>query len=146
MQGTAEKFLDTNVLVYAFDSSEPKKKAVAEGILRQCFKGNECFAVSTQVLSEFFVTVTRKIQNPLDSETAGRIVKNFLKFKRIKNLAVKPSTLAAAVSANAESKAHFWDCLIAETMKENNVLKIITENQRDFEKIQGIIAVNPFKK
>ena len=146
MQGTAEKFIDANVLVYAFDSSEPKKKAVAEGILKECFKGKECFAVSTQVLSEFFVAVTCKIQKPLDSETAGRIVKNFLKFKRIKTLAVKPSTLAAAVNANATTKAHFWDCLIAETMKENNVLKIITENQKDFEKMQGIIVVNPFKK
>jgi predicted nucleic acid-binding protein len=41
MQGTAEKFIDTNVLVHAFDSSEPKKKAVAEGILKECFKGKE---------------------------------------------------------------------------------------------------------
>ena len=140
-----EFFIDSNVLVYAFDASEPKKQAVARKLLKDCFGGKACIAVSTQALSEFFVTVTGKMQNPLDGETAGKIVKNFLKFKRVKTLIVSPSTLAAAIQTANFTKRHFWDCLIAETMKENKIFAILTENSKDFEKIQGITVINPFK-
>lgn len=42
-------------------------------------------------------------------------------------------------------KVDFWDALIAETMKENGIVKIYTENEQDFMKIPGIKVVNPLK-
>ena len=62
-------FLDTNILVYANDHSEPARQAVAARLLTDGIRTGRA-VVSSQVLSEFWVTVTQKIQEPLDRDTA----------------------------------------------------------------------------
>lgn len=52
-------FLDTNVLVYAFDADSPVKQAIARRLLEELALRGRC-VLSTQVLQELFVTVTRK--------------------------------------------------------------------------------------
>ena len=59
-------FLDTNVLVYLFDVDAPDKKATAESIFRE----HTGIRFSTQVLEEFYVTVTRKLGRPMHPEQA----------------------------------------------------------------------------
>lgn len=60
-------FLDTNVIVYAFDRSEPEKQARARSILAS---PPDPLAVSSQVLSEFYAVVTRKLRPPLSTREA----------------------------------------------------------------------------
>ena len=62
-------FLDTNVLVYANDATEPGKQHAARTLLKKVL-GDENGVISVQVLSEFWVTVTRKIRAPLSLSTA----------------------------------------------------------------------------
>ena len=57
-------FIDTNVLVYAYDRSEPEKQRRALETLDQLVSAR-AGVISPQVMSEFFVTVTRKIASPL---------------------------------------------------------------------------------
>src|SRR5947209_8024105 len=59
---SADVFLDSNVLVYAnsTDPDEAAKRSLAREILDSCH-----FGISTQVLQEFYVTVTRKIKRKL---------------------------------------------------------------------------------
>ena len=57
-------FIDTNVLVYLFDHDAPAKKAIAETVFRE-----PNIRLSTQVLQEFYVTVTRKLARPLSPIT-----------------------------------------------------------------------------
>ena len=52
--------IDSNILVYAFDSSEKPKHKKAKELLKKCWNGERKFAVSTQNLSEFFVNATKK--------------------------------------------------------------------------------------
>lgn len=54
-------------------------------------------------------------------------------------------TLEQAMNTAINQKVDFWDALIAETMKENGIVKIYTENEQDFMKIPGIKVVNPLK-
>lgn len=61
------RFIDTNVLVYLFDTDAPARQAVARGLLAA-----GPFVLSTQMLSAFFVTVTRKLARPLAPERARR--------------------------------------------------------------------------
>jgi predicted nucleic acid-binding protein len=56
--------IDTNVLVYMYDRSEPKKRQRAVEVLQQVREA-EAGALSAQVLSEFYNTVTRKLEPPL---------------------------------------------------------------------------------
>ena len=60
----AKVFVDTNVLVYAYDRSEPEKQRRALTVLDHLVLTGTG-AISTQVLAEFFVAVTRKITYPL---------------------------------------------------------------------------------
>ena len=64
-------FLDTNVLVYLFDSDTPSKQTVARQVLAGD-GGDVRIVISTQVLQEFYVTVTRKLGTPLSGTRGGR--------------------------------------------------------------------------
>jgi predicted nucleic acid-binding protein len=72
------RFFDTNVLVYLFDASAPRKKARAQELLKQAV-GEGLALLSTQVLQEFFVAVTRKLLAPLTHEQAERAVRDLAK-------------------------------------------------------------------
>jgi predicted nucleic acid-binding protein len=71
------EFLDTNILVYAHDCTAGKKCDVATELLLRLMI-SEKGMLSIQVLMEFYTTVTRKIPNPLDSETAAGIIEDLL--------------------------------------------------------------------
>lgn len=137
--------LDTNILVYAIDSSEGNKHDKAKRILQECFTGKQKFFVTTQILSEFFVAATTKIKKPIPVETASEIVESFVRFNFTPVLAAEPKNLVAAIHTHQTTQVHYWDCLIAETMKANGVFTIFTENTEDFQKISGIKAKNPFE-
>ena len=57
---SARSFLDTNVLVYTDDASEPRKQRQALELYRMCYTKGRA-VVSTQVLQEYFVATTRKL-------------------------------------------------------------------------------------
>ena len=69
MIGSTAFLVDTNVLVYAYDLAEPAKRPWAVTVLRR-LHARGTGALTTQVLSEFFVTVTRKIPAPLTLQQA----------------------------------------------------------------------------
>ena len=70
---TDKSFIDSNVLIYSYDSADPRKQQVAAALVADILmQGNG--AVSVQVLGEFFSSITRRIANPLSVEEAGRAV------------------------------------------------------------------------
>ena len=71
--GPSTFFLDTNVIVYAYDTVDAAKRARAMAVLEQ-LGGSQRGALSAQVLVEFFVTVTQKIPQPLSLEEAERSI------------------------------------------------------------------------
>ena len=66
-------FVDTNVLIYAYDVSSGVKHARAAELVTELWKSRTGL-VSTQVLQEFYVTVTRKIARPLETSSARQII------------------------------------------------------------------------
>lgn len=66
-------FIDTNVLVYSRDRGARKKQKQAEELIRNCWE-SRTGVVSTQVLNEYFVTVTRKLKPGLSAEKAWKDV------------------------------------------------------------------------
>ena len=69
-------FLDSNVLVHANDSTDRYKQQIARKLVVEGIK-NGTAVISAQVLSEFWVTVTRKIEVPLSEDDAEREVSHF---------------------------------------------------------------------
>ena len=139
--------IDSNILVYAIDSSEPEKHSIAKDLLGKCFLGQVKYALSLQNLSEFFVVVTKKIKNPISHAEAADIVKKFIAFSGF----VKFSQTAKSVSIALDlcvlnTSLSYWDALVGAVMIENGIFAIYTENTKDFSKIAGIKAINPFKR
>ena len=135
--------IDSNIFVYAFDSSEKLKHIKAKALLKKCWKGKQKFAVSIQNLSEFFVNVTKKIERPISREEGAKIVNSILEFDGFLKLEPKKETISKAISISIKNNMSYWDSLIAAAMIENEIFNIYTENAKDF-KIDGIKTTNPF--
>jgi len=72
----AKTFVDTNVLIYAHDVDARTKHAIGKAILRDLWS-RRAGALSTQVLQEFYVNVTRKIASPLSKPSARAVVDSY---------------------------------------------------------------------
>ncbi len=140
--------IDSNVLVYAFENSDSLKHQLAAELFEKIIAGRLKAAISTQILSEFFVNVTAEkkknvVAVPLSVEEAACSINELTSISEISVLDVKVATVLAALPLKESSKVSYWDCLIAATMKENGITTIYTED-KDFEKIAGIRVINPF--
>ena len=150
MKGSGEKeeheaFFDTNILAYAFDESEARRKQKCESLVRSGFQGDAICHVSNQVLSELFVVLTKHAARPLSKEKAGVIVNGFVDSSKWVKMNYTHMTLKRVLFDLETINAPFWDLLIAETMREAKVRTIYTENERDFAKIPWVKVVNPLR-
>ena len=136
-------FLDTNILAYAFDESEPRRKVKCEAVVRAGFLGDNMCHVSNHVLSELFVVLTRHARRPLSKEKAAVIVNGFVDSSKWIKVNYTHLTVKRALYDLENINTPFWDLLIAETMRDAKVRTIYTENERDFAKIPWVRAVNP---
>src|ERR1044072_1687532 len=100
-------FVDTNVLIYAYDVDAQRKREVAQGLLRELWS-QRTGALGMQVLQEFYVNVTRKIRSPVSKPAARAVVESYLVW------CVETTTgdLAAAFRIEEEARISFWDALI----------------------------------
>jgi predicted nucleic acid-binding protein len=131
-------FLDTNILVYLFDCDEPGKKAVAESMFRDAVG----IRLSTQVLQEFYVTVTRKLGRPMPPEQALIAVEHFQTYL------VAPITndlINKGIRRSIDAKISFWDGLIVETALAERADLLVTEDIQDGWQIDSMRVWNPFR-
>ena len=134
-------FVDTNVLVYAYDRSEPGKQQQALEVLdRLAVTG--VGMISTQVLAEFFVAVTRKIPAPLSVAEAYERVKNYLQSWAVVDLT--GMIVLEAARGVRDHQFSFWDAQIWATARLNQVPVVFSEDFTDGAVIEGIRFVNPF--
>lgn len=151
MNGTEKFMLDSNILIYAFDASEGLKHELASELFEEVLVGNLKVAISPQILSEFFVNITGEkkktgVNIPVSVEEARSIIGELTAaIPSISILDLKGSTVVEALYLKQLSRASYWDCLIAATMKEHGITTIYTED-KEFEKIEGLKVVNPFEK
>ena len=139
-------FFDTSVLVYSFDYTEHEKRELSKGYVEAVFGGKNRGIVSNQVLAELFNVLTRHVASPLSKEVAEGIVNDFILSEHWKKIDYAHTTLRKAMQTSKQANVQIWDSLIAETMKENGITRILTENIKDFRKISGITAINPFNR
>ena len=131
----------TNILIYAYDLIEPRKRMLCKQIVKDVFSGKEVGVVSGQILVELYNSLTRKLAVPAGS--ASKIVESFILSNNWLKINYNENTIKTALRSSLAFKAPFLDTLIAETMKEPGLNTIITENEKDFIKIPGIKVINP---
>lgn len=134
-------FVDTNILVYAHDLDAGKKHEAARDLVKSLWESRNG-VISTQVLQELYVTLTRKIPAPLENPLARRIVSNYLTWE----VAVNDGAVVLQASEIEErNNLSFWDAMIVAAAYNLNAAVLLTEDLSDGQQIEGITIRNPLK-
>lgn len=131
-------FVDTNVLVYRLDVGEPIKRARAREVIDQ-LAGR--MVISTQVLGEFFVTITRKMQPATPAGLAADMVADLSRQPVVRTDA---QLVRAAIETSQRSQISYWDALIVEAAVTGGCSRILTEDLGAGSVIRGVEIVDPF--
>jgi len=134
-------FVDTNLLVYSVCSDDPQKHGVASKIVERGFQQG-CYAVSTQVLFELYVTATRKVAIGLSHDEALRLVKALTSWRVVETT----SELVLAALALAERyQISAWDGAIIEAARRAGCSLVLTEDLNHGQRYDGVEVENPFR-
>lgn len=133
-------FVDTNVLVYAHDRSESRRQAVAQALLGALWR-NRTGILSTQVLQEFYVVVTRKSDPPMRRVAAREIVALYGEWPIVQ---LDVALILAASQLEERHGLSFWDALIVEAARRSGATLLLTEDLQSGREIGGVRIENPF--
>ena len=133
-------FLDTNILVYAYDQHDPRKQNKAQELLTDGIE-RETLVLSVQVLGEFFNVVTRHIPQPVTSDEAREIITT------MSILPVQEIDLAMvnrAIDTHKMYQIAYWDALIISAAERAGCKSILSEDFSNGQAYHEILVRNPF--
>jgi predicted nucleic acid-binding protein len=136
---SALEFLDTNVLVYAYDASDPRKQQIAQGLVRRAVAGE--IAASSQVLGEFAATLLHKITPPAKPEDLMVLLDTL---GPINLVSIDGDVVLRAVQARAQYGVHFYDGMILAAAERGGCQKIWSEDLNAGQQYFGCTVENPF--
>jgi predicted nucleic acid-binding protein len=134
------QFIDSNVLVYAFDRTAGRKNERARELLARLWSdGGGC--LSLQVLQEFFVTATGRLTEKLSHAEAARRVAQYSEWH-----VHEPGKrdLLAAIDLRRELRVSFWDAMIVQSARSLGCEVLWTEDLNDGQRYAGVLVRNPF--
>ena len=135
------QFIDTNVLIYAYDLSQGVKHKKALALVETLWQsGNGC--LSTQVLQEFYVNVTRKSAKPLSPDQGAQIIRDFSNWHIHRPGA---DDIIAAIELHQRSQISFWDAMILRSAQQSNCEMVWSEDLSNQQKYGETKIVNPFQ-
>jgi predicted nucleic acid-binding protein len=133
-------FVDTNILVYAHDLDAGIKNVQAKRLLARLWE-DRTGVLSTQVLQEFIVAVTKKPLQPIGVAQARGIVRDYCAWDLVIN---DSETILQATEIQEAHKLSFWDELIIAAAFAGNAATLATEDLNHGQLIEGIRIENPF--
>ena len=138
----ARQFVDSNILVYAYDLAQGEKHTQARALLLSLWEsGLGC--ASIQVLQEFYVNVTRKSRFPLPAEQAAQVIQDFSDWS-IHRPGIKD--VVSAIELHQRYEISFWDAMILQSARRSGCGILWSEDLSDSQDYGGVKVVNPFKK
>ena len=137
---TGKVFVDTNVLVYCRDASEPDKQEHAQAWLSALWE-RRTGRLSFQVLQEFYVTVTAKLALGLSPESARLNVRQLLAWKPV---TVDDRLLEEAWRLQDRYRFPWWDALIVAAAQISACGYLLSEDFQDGMEMGDLKVLNPF--
>mgnify|MGYP006290418399 CR=1 FL=1 len=133
-------FVDTNILIYAHDLDAGEKQKVASKLVQKAWEQRNGI-ISTQVLQEFYVNVTRKITPPLSKIEARKLLKNYSAWDV---QIITPDLVLEASEIEEQHQLSFWDSMIISAARNGGAAQLLTEDLNHGQEIENIVIVNPF--
>ncbi len=135
---TGPFFVDTNILVYADDQADPRKRDIARDLLQTAILEGKA-KLSFQVLTEFFNVATRKLGLP--AAAARRRVDIYASLEVFKPAVVD---LLAAIDLHRLHQLSIWDALIVRAAHASGCRVLYTEDLQHGRRFDGLEVINPF--
>jgi predicted nucleic acid-binding protein len=136
---TDRTFVDTNVWVYAVDRDAGAKQATAVAVLNPARADD--LVISSQVLGEFYVTVTKKLSRPVPRDAAARMVDQM---RRLPVVAIDEHHVTAAIAGHWSWGLSYWDALIVAAAERAGCNRLLTEDLADGATYGTVRVENPF--
>ncbi len=133
-------FLDTNVLVYAYDITDPAKQRIAQDLVRKAVAGG--LIISTQVLAEFAATLLHKL---IPAPSSEDVIALWDTLAPIRLIPPDNEIVRRAVEARAAYGLHFYDGMIVAAAERAGSERIWSEDFNPGQKYFGVVAANPFQ-
>lgn len=133
--------IDTNLLVYVYDPSEPEKRQRAIDVLQYLFD-TRTGALSAQVLSEFYNTATRKLEPPLSPNQAEAQLQALVNVWPV--FPVTSRVVFEAIRGVRAYQFSFWDAQIWAVARLHHLDLVLTEDFNPGAVIEGVRFVDPF--
>ncbi len=134
----AERFLDTNILLYGYDLDAPAKRLIALALIEEGWARIGHSAISVQVLQEFHVNFVRSGHT---SDEASTVVGDFCLWPVIDN---SLTLFRLGLSLQVRWQLSLWDAMILAAAKTSGARELLTEDFSHGQDYGGIRAINPF--
>lgn len=133
-------FVDTNVLLYAFDDQVPVKRDQARRWLEACWQ-RRCGRVSTQVLNEFYANARRKFATAISAGDARAEVRRYQVWHPWQ---IDHATVETAWAVESRYGLSYWDALMVGAAQQMGCALFLTENLQHGQRIDKLTILNPF--
>jgi predicted nucleic acid-binding protein len=131
-------FFDTNVLVYADDTSSPAKQQRAIELF-STHRRRGTAVLSLQVLQEYFSAVTSKLAIP--AEIAQKKVEIFTRARIVR---FEAADVVAAIELHRLVHISFWEALIVHAARISGAAMLYSEDFQHGAVLGGVRIANPF--
>ena len=133
-------FLDTNVLVYAVDATDPDKHAKAVAIVQDALRNRRAYAISVQALTEFSNVALGKLGLPPAD------VLDFLRvFRGLDTISPDLPLVLRGVELKALHGIHFYDAMMVGAAERAEAAEFWSEDLNPGQRYGGILVRNPFR-
>jgi len=134
-------FIDTNIFVYSFDKTAPKKAEKSISIIEHALKsGNGC--ISTQVIQEFTNVAIKKFQKPLSFDDCKLYLKTVL--FPLCEIQPDPDFFEMGLNIKQATGYSFYDSLIIAAAQKGECRILYTEDMQNGQNVGGVVITNPF--
>lgn len=138
---TEPVFVDTNVLVYRFDTTEPEKQRRCELWLDELWDRG-AGRLSIQVLQELYVTLTSKLPRTLAPADARTVVRSLFAWEPV---GIDRTTLEGAWRLQESYSLSWWDALIVAAAQMLDCRYLLTEDLSHDQTLDGVTVIDPFR-
>ena len=136
---SAKPFLDTNILVYAHDTTAGEKHARARDLTARLWReGGGCLSI--QVLQELYVTLVRKVED-VTPETARELVESYTHWRLHRPTG---RDVVAAIDLHQRQQVSFWDAMVVRSAATLGCERLYSEDLNAGQSLAGVRVVNPF--
>ncbi len=133
-------FVDTNVLLYAFDDSDPAKRDRSREWLGACWL-RRCGRLSTQVLNEFYANARKRFRDAISAGDARAEVRRYQEWAPWQ---IDHATIETAWAVESRYGLNYWDALMVSAAQHMGCEWLLTEDLQHDQRIDQVRIINPF--